>query len=84
MEKLNFGYLLKNIPTTKEKNSNWFSQRRSSYLLKKCVGEISFFINNKAEATENDKQVFGYDLKTGKSLQQVKELIQFEDDLVRM
>ena len=43
-----------------------------------------FFINNKAEATENDKQVFGYDLKTGKSLQQVKDLIQFEDDLVRI
>ena len=41
-----------------------------------------FFINNK-KATE-DYKGFSYGLKSGRSPPQVKDLIQFEDDLVRI
>ena len=43
-----------------------------------------FFINNNKKATEDYKQGFSYGLKSGRSPPQVKDLIQFEDDLVRI
>ena len=51
-----------------------------------CVGwRAIFFINNKKKkATENYKQGFSYGLKSGRSPPQIKDLIQFEDDLVRI
>ena len=43
-----------------------------------------FFINNNKKATEDHKQGFSYGLKSSRSPPQVKDLIQFEDDLVRI
>ena len=43
-----------------------------------------FFINNNKEASEDYKEGFNYCLKSGRSPLQVKDLIQFEDDLVRI
>ena len=43
-----------------------------------------FFINNNKKATEDHKQGFSCGLKSGRSPPQVKVLIQFEDDLVRI
>ena len=43
-----------------------------------------FFINNNKEATEDYKEGFSYGLKSGRSPLQVKDLIQFEDDLDRI
>ena len=40
-------------------------------------------INNK-KATKDHKQGFSYALKSGRSPPQVKDLIQFEDNLVRI
>ena len=59
LEKLNFGYSLKNIRTSDEK----------SYKL--CL-------------LENINKFITYGLKSGKSPMQVKDLIQFQDVLVRM
>ena len=41
-----------------------------------------FFINNNKKATEDYKEGFSYRLKSGRSPPQLKDLIQFEDDLV--
>ena len=43
-----------------------------------------FFINNNKKATEDHKQGFSYGLKSSRSPPQVKDLIPFEDDLVRI
>ena len=43
-----------------------------------------FFTNNKKKATEDHTQGFSYGLKSGRSPPQAKDLIQFEDDLVRI
>ena len=43
-----------------------------------------FYISNNKEATEDYKEGFNYGLKSGRSPLQVKDLIQFEDDLVRI
>ena len=45
--------------------------------------ESYLFINNK-KATEDYKQGFSYGLKSARSPLQVKDLIQFKDDLVRV
>ena len=84
MEKLNFDYLLKNIPTPDGKVKDCDSQKRSRYLSKKCVGELPFFINNNKKDTEDHKQDFSYGLKSGRSPPQVKEHIQFKNNLVRI
>ena len=52
--------------------------------IKKMHWRAIFFINNNTRATEDHKQGFSYDLKSGRSPPQVKDLIQFEDDLVRI
>ena len=84
MEKLNFGYSFKNIPTPDEKVTNCDSQKRSRYLSKKCVVELSFLQTTTKKATDDHKQGFSYSLKSGRSPPQVKDFIQFEDDLVRI
>ena len=43
-----------------------------------------FFMNNNKKATEDSKEGFSYGLKSGRSPPQVKDLIQFEDDLLRI
>ena len=43
-----------------------------------------FFRNNNKKASEDYKEGFSYGLKSGRSPPQVKDLIQFEDDLVRI
>ena len=42
-----------------------------------------FFINNNKKATEDDRKCFSYGFKSSRSSPQVKDFIQFEDDLVR-
>ena len=48
-----------------------------------CWSTIIFISNNK-KATENDKRGFSYGLMSSRSPAQVKDLIQFENDLVRI
>ena len=43
-----------------------------------------FSISNNKKATEDHKQSFSYSLKSGSSPSQVKDFIEFKDDLVRI
>ena len=52
--------------------------------MKKSVGELSFLWTTTKNATEGYKQGFSYGLKSGRSPPQVKDHIQFEDDLIRI
>ena len=83
MEKLNFGYSLKNIPTPDEKSYKLRLLEKIE-ISKKMRWKAVFFINNNKKATDDYKQGFSYGLKSGRSPPQVKDLIQFEDDLVRI
>ena len=84
MEKLNFGYPLKNIPIPDEKSCKLRLSEKIEISIQKMRWRASFFINNNKKATEDYKQGFSYGLKSGRSPPQVKDLIQFEDDLVRI
>ena len=80
MKKLNFGYSLMNIPTPDAKSYKlWFLEKIKIFIKKMQWGAI----NNK-KATKDHKQGFSYGLKSGRSPPQVKNLIQFEDSLVRI
>ena len=52
--------------------------------IQKVSWRAIFFINNNKTTTEDDKQGFSYGLKSGRSPPQVKDLIQFDDDLVKL
>ena len=84
MEKLNFGYSLKNIPTPDEKSCKLGLLEKIDIFIKKIHWGAILFINNNKNVTEDHKQGFSYGLKSGRSPPQVKDLIQFEDDLVRI
>ena len=84
MEKLNFGYSLKNIPTPNEKSYKLRLLEKIEIFIKKMRWKAVFLINNNKKATEDCKQDFSYGLKRGRSPPRVKDLIQFEDDLVRI
>ena len=43
-----------------------------------------FFIKNTKKTTEDDKQGFSFGLKSGRGPPQVKDLIQFDDNLVKI
>ena len=84
MEKLNFGYSLENIPTPGEKSYKLRLIEKIEIFIKKMRWRAIFFINNNKKATEDHKQSSSYDLKSGRSPPQIKDLTQFEYDLVRM
>ena len=84
MEKLNFGYSLKNIPTPVEKSYKLRPLEKIEIFTKKMHWRAIFFKNNNKKAIEDHKQGFSYGSKSGRSPPQVKDLIQFEHDLIRM
>ena len=84
MEKLNFDYSLKKNRRPDEKSNNLRLLEKIEIFIKKMRWRAIFFINNNNKTTEDHKQGFSYSLKSGRSPPQVKYLIQFEDDLVRM
>ena len=84
MQKLNFGYSLKKIPTPDEKSYKLRLLEKIEIFIKKMRWRTIFFINKNKKATEDHKQGFSYGLKNVRSPPHVKDLIQFEDDLVRI
>ena len=84
MEKLNFGYLLKNIPTPDEKSYKLQLLEKIEIFIQNMRWRAIIFINKNKKATEDHKQSFSYGLKSGRNPPQVKYLTQFEDDLVRI
>ena len=77
MEKLNFGYSLKNITIPDEKSYKLRLLEKIEIFIKKIRWRAIVFINN-------NKKDFSYGLKSGRSPPQLKDLIQFKDDLVRI
>ena len=85
MEKLKFSYSLKNIPTPEKKLPTMLLREDRHLFHKNAYKSMRiFFINNNITANENGKKSFIYRLRSGRSPLQVKGLIQFEDDLVRI
>ena len=82
MEKLIFGYSLKNIPTPNERTYKLQLIAKIELFMKKLLWKATFFINNSKETTESCASGSVYGLKSNKCLPQVKELIPFEDDLI--
>ena len=58
--------------------------RKDRDIYQKMRCRAIFFINNNKKATEGYEEGFSYGLKSGRSPPQVKDLIQFEHDLVRI
>ena len=84
MEKLNFGYSLKDIPTPDEKSYKLRLLEKINKFIKQMRWSAIFFVNNNKKATLDYKEGFTYGLKSGKSPMQVKDLIRSEDVLVRI
>ena len=63
MEKMNFGYSLKNIPTPDEKSYKLRLLEKTEIFIKKMRWRAIFFINNNKKATEDYKEGFSYGLK---------------------
>ena len=58
--------------------------RKDRDIYQKNALESYLFINNDKKGTEDYKESFSYGLRSGRNPPQVKNLIQFEDDLVRI
>ena len=89
MEKVNFGYSLKNIPTPDEKSYKLQLVEKIEDLIKKMRWRALFFLgkcNNNDNNREEDNHNMGarYGLKSPKCPPQVKELAAFENDLIRL
>ena len=68
---------------TRRKKLQTAPLRKDQDFIKKMRWIAIFFRNNNKKAPEDYKAGFSYGLKSGKR-KQVKDLIQFEDDLVRI
>ena len=66
MEKLNFGYSLKNMPRFNEKSYKLHLLEKIEMFIKKCFVELSFY-KKQRKTTENDKQSFSYGLISSRS-----------------
>ena len=84
MEKLNYDYSLKYMPTPGEKSYKLRLLEMIEIFIQKMRCRTIIFINNNKKAAQDYKQGFSYGLKNGRSPPQVKDLIQFEDNLVRI
>ena len=82
MEKLNFGYQLKDIPAPNERTYKLQLIEKIDLFIKKLRWKAIFFRSNSKETSESRASGSVYGLKSNKCLPQLKELILFEDDLV--
>ena len=82
MEKVNFGYSLKNIPTPNEKTYKLQLIEKIELFIKKLRWKAILFINNSVETNKSCASGLTYGLKSNKCHPQLKELIPLEDDLV--
>ena len=81
MERINFGYSVKNIPLTNERNYKAKLIERIEMVIKRMRWKAIFF-NEKKEELPNESETYG--LKTSNCPKQVKELIPFETDLIQL
>lgn len=81
MEKLNLGYSLKNIPIPHQDQYQKLLIGRTEEFIQKLRWRAFFFLNPTASGIQQ-KETFGF--KTSKTAPQIKELTQFENDLLRL
>ena len=81
MEKVIFGYPLKNIPAPNERTYKLQLIEKIELFIKKLRWKAIFFINSSKEVSESRASGSVYGLKSNKCPPQLKELIPFEDDL---
>ena len=83
MEKLQFDYSYKNIPISTERNYKLQLMEKIELVIKTMRWKEHFY-NEKKDAKENETQTIpeNYGLKSLNCPPQVKELIQFESDLL--
>ena len=79
MEKLSFGYSLKNIPIPSEKSYKMKLMEKTEMLIKRMRWKTIF---SDSERNEDQSTKISYGLKTFKCPGQVKELLNFEKDLI--
>ena len=72
------------MPTPGEKSYKLRLLEMIEIFIQKMRCRTIIFINNNKKAAQDYKQGFSYGLKNGRSPPQVKDLIQFEDNLVRI
>ena len=82
MEKVNFSYSLKNIPTPNKRTYKLQLIEKIELFIKKLRWKAIFFISNSKETTDSCASSSVYGLKSNKCPPQLKELIPFEDDLI--
>ena len=83
MEKVNFGYSLKNIPTPSEKSYKLHLIEKIEELIKRMRWKAIFYLN-KDQLNSNNSSNERYGLRSSKCPSQVKELIPFENDLIAL
>ena len=82
MEKVNFGYSLKNIPTPNKRTYKLQLIEKIESFIKKLRWKAIFFINKSMKTTESCASGLTYGFKSNKCPPQLKKLTPFEDDLV--
>ena len=80
MERINFGYSVKNIPLTNERNYKEKLIEKIEAVIKRMRWKALFF--NEQNKVPNKSETYG--LKTANCPKQVKELIPFEADLIQL
>ena len=79
MEKLSFGYSLKNIPIPSEKSYKIKLMEKTEMVIKRMRWKAIF---SESERDEDQSTRISYGLKTFKCPGQVRELLNFENDLI--
>ena len=82
MEKVNFSYSLKNIPTPNERTYKLQLIEKTELFIKKLRWKATFFISNSKGTTGSSASGSVHGLKSNKCPPQLKELIPFEDGLI--
>ena len=82
MEKVNLGYSVKNIPFPSERAYKIKLIEQTEAVVKRIRWKATFF--NKRNHDENPEEIENYGLKTPNCPSQVKELLQFENDLFQL
>ena len=82
MEKVNLGYSTKNIPYPNERSYKAKLLEQIEAFIKRIRWKAIFFSSNKDKEPQEFSQNYG--LKSSNCPQQVKELVQFENDLFKL
>ena len=84
MEKVNFGYSIKNIPIPSERTYLLQPMEKVEMIITRMRWKATHFNSNDSRDNIKEENTEWYGLKSPYSPRQVKELIPFENDLVEL